>query len=136
MESNLNSFIAGGGILNKKWPYRDSKHSGKRRERHDHRLPVEQEKAMLQYAEESTGVDPVEEVVQFFREKQKGVSRVRKFWDALKESTISQILLIALFGGGTIYLLVTGQPVPGELWGIDATIVGFFFGSKLQKIAK
>lgn len=61
---------------------------------------------------------------------------MRKFWDLLKESVIGQVILIVMFGGITVYLLATGQEVPGELWAINATIVGFFFGSKVAASSK
>ena len=68
--------------------------------------------------------------VTFYREE---VTKVNKFWELLRQSTIGQLALALLWGGLTAYLLVTGQPVPGEVWGINGIIVGFFFGAKLRQ---
>ena len=73
------------------------------------------------------------EPIQFFREEK---STMKRFWDLLKESTIGQISLALLWGGVTAYLLVTGQPVPGEVWGINGAIIGFFFGAKVRQITR
>lgn len=70
------------------------------------------------------------EPIIFFREEG---DKVNEFWDLLRQSTIGQIALALLWGGLTAYLLVTGQPVPGEVWGINGIIVGFFFGAKLRQ---
>lgn len=56
---------------------------------------------------------------------------MRKFWDLVRESVIGQIALALMFGGVTVYLLVTGKPVPGELWATNTAMIGFYFGSKV-----
>ena len=100
--------------MNKHWPNYKSKWPGKRK-----RKPPG----------DSLGKEPIV----FYRE---GGSIVRKFWDALGESTIGQITLAVMWGGATIYLLVTKQPVPTEVWAINTLILGFFFGSKVKQAMK
>jgi len=58
-----------------------------------------------------------------------------KFWELLEKSTIVSGLLAVSVVGAVIYLSVTAQPVSEVLVGAMFTIIGFFFGSKLQQAA-
>jgi len=85
---------------------------------------------------EEAQVSEPEDVVQFFREKQKGKRRMNKFWDALKESVILQGVITVMVLGLIIFLLATKQEVPEQLWTAFALILGFFFGSKVERARK
>lgn len=80
--------------------------------------------------------DPTYEVVQFFREKQKGGSRMETLLGLIKDSTIAQGFITAACVLSTCYLWVTGQEVPQELWTMDTIVIGYFFGSKTWKAKK
>jgi uncharacterized membrane protein YfcA len=55
-----------------------------------------------------------------------------KFWEALKESIITQSILTLAIWAAVIYLACTGQTIP-EILGVGAgTILGYWFGSKNQ----
>ena len=55
-----------------------------------------------------------------------------EFWALMKESTIMQGVLTLSLWGTVIYLVVVGQPVP-DLIAMGATsILGFWFGTKVQ----
>ena len=97
--------------MNKRWPNGESKHSGKKRT--GRKTP-------------NLGLEPI----LFFRE---GDTEMKRFWDLLAASTIGQITLAVMWGGVTIYLLVTKQPIPTEVWAINTLTLGFFFGSKLRQ---
>ena len=58
-----------------------------------------------------------------------------KFWDLLDKSVIvSGIVTVALVGV-CCYLFAIQAPVPELLGYALTTILGFFFGSKVQKVA-
>ena len=52
----------------------------------------------------------------------------------LPTGTVRGILALALTGS-TIYLFVTGQPVPDPLLAINALVVGNYFGSRATESA-
>ena len=54
-----------------------------------------------------------------------------KFYELLKESTISQALITVGVVGVWLYLVATGQTVPEELAAILTLVFGFYFGSKV-----
>ncbi len=56
---------------------------------------------------------------------------MQTFWSLLQESVIVQGVITVLVVGATVYLSVTGQPVPDNLKDITGLVVGFYFGSKL-----
>jgi len=78
---------------------------------------------------------PPVDIVNFFRDKVKGVSKMQRFWDLLRESVIVQGVITCAFVGTTCYLWATGQAVPQELWTANTVVIGFFFGAKTQQIA-
>jgi hypothetical protein len=55
-----------------------------------------------------------------------------KFWELLERSVIFQGVLVISVVGAYLYLIVTGRPIPNELHLMAGTIVGFFFGGKVQ----
>lgn len=77
---------------------------------------------------------PPDDIVDFFRVKVKGVSKMQRFLDLLRESVIVQGFITASFVVTTCYLWATGQPVPQELWTANTVVLGFFFGAKTQQI--
>ena len=58
-----------------------------------------------------------------------------KFWELLEQSTIVSGLVTLSLVGCCIYLWCTQQPVPDLLATALMTILGFFFGAKMQKAA-
>jgi hypothetical protein len=55
-----------------------------------------------------------------------------QFWQALKDSVITQSILTLAIWGAVIYLACTAQTIP-EILGVGAgTILGYWFGSKNQ----
>ena len=72
------------------------------------------------------------EPILFFRN---GGTNVKKFWDLFAKSIIIQGILTLSVLGLIAYLLVVNREVPSELWSVFSLIVGFFFGSKLQRAA-
>lgn len=48
------------------------------------------------------------------------------------ETVVPQMIITLLFGGATVYLIVTGQEIPQWLLTIDGLIVGFYFGSDFE----
>lgn len=56
-----------------------------------------------------------------------------KFWDLLKESVIFSGIITVALTGAAVYLWVTGQQVPEELYLLLGTVVGFFFGGKVER---
>ena len=56
---------------------------------------------------------------------------VTKFFDALRESIITQSIITVLVVGAWIYLVVSSLPIPQELTQTMFIIIGFYFGSKV-----
>jgi len=54
-----------------------------------------------------------------------------RFWDLLQQSVIVQGLVTLALVGVTVYLYVTGQPIPDTLLNFDYLVLGFFFSSKI-----
>lgn len=52
--------------------------------------------------------------------------------DLLRESVLIQGILTLSVIGAALYLIVTRQPVPPELFQLMWAIVGFYFGSKVE----
>ena len=52
------------------------------------------------------------------------------FWTLLKESVIVQAILTLGFSGAVVYMLLVGQTVPNEMWGVFTLLLGFWFGTK------
>lgn len=61
---------------------------------------------------------------------------MRKFWDLVKDSTITQGTITIGVIGVSCYLWATGQIVPDRLWTADTLVLGFFFGAKLAQAIK
>ncbi|MBU2060146.1 MAG: hypothetical protein KKB38_20745 [Gammaproteobacteria bacterium] len=57
-----------------------------------------------------------------------------KFWQLLKESTVTQATITVAVVGVSCYLWATGQQIPQELWTADTFVLGFFFGAKTMQI--
>ena len=57
---------------------------------------------------------------------------MNKFWALLEESVIVQSFITASLIGALVYLWVTGQTVPAELYAFVSLITGYWFGSKSQ----
>lgn len=55
---------------------------------------------------------------------------LERLLDLLKESVITQSMLVLLIFGPIAYLVITGNPIPLQLntWG--SVVIGFFFGAK------
>jgi hypothetical protein len=87
------------------------------------------------FGRESDIAAPPEDIVQFFRDKAKGESNMKQFWNLVRESIIAQGFVTTCFVATTCYLWATGQAVPQELWTADTIVLGFFFGAKAQQIS-
>ncbi len=55
------------------------------------------------------------------------------FLDLFQQSVIMQGLLSLLVIGLWGYMVVTGQEIPSELSALVTLVVGFFFGSKVER---
>ena len=55
--------------------------------------------------------------------------------DLLKESVLSQALLIGLVFGPVAYCVIVNQPVPDVLWGFGGAIIGFYFRVKIERFS-
>ena len=53
------------------------------------------------------------------------------FYEALRESILTQALITVGVVGVWLFLIATGQPIPAELSGILTLVIGFYFGSKV-----
>ena len=51
--------------------------------------------------------------------------------ELLKESTLVQAFVTALYTCVVLYLVATGQPVVDRVWYVYTALLGFWFGSKL-----
>lgn len=58
-----------------------------------------------------------------------------KFWELLEKSVLVSGVLAVTVVGSVVYLAVTGDPIPEALSIAMGTIIGFFFGAKVQKTA-
>jgi len=58
---------------------------------------------------------------------------VQKFWELMEKSVIVQATVTAALVGTACYLWATGQPVPTLLAGTLGTVLGFWFGTKVQQ---
>ena len=57
---------------------------------------------------------------------------MQKFWQLLEESVIIQGIVTVALIGAMIYLWVSGQDVPSELYAFGGLVLGYYFGSKVQ----
>lgn len=64
-----------------------------------------------------------------------GRNRMDKFWELVEQSVIFTGFIASLLVGACVYLWVTGQEVPQELYTALTTVIAFFFGSKAQRVA-
>ena len=60
---------------------------------------------------------------------------IDRFWGLLEKSTLVQASVTLLLVGTTCYLWGTGRPVPVALAGLLGTVMGFWFGTKVQQYA-
>ena len=56
-----------------------------------------------------------------------------KFWELMEKNVLVSSLLAAGLVGAVIYLAVTGQPIPEIIAALCGTVVGYFFGAKVQQ---
>ena len=54
------------------------------------------------------------------------------FWRLLEKSTITSGILATMLIASVCYLAVTQQPIPDLLTVATSTLLGFFFGSKVE----
>jgi len=52
----------------------------------------------------------------------------------MRQSVIVQALLTLMIWSGIIYLYIIGKPVPDPLLFSGGTILGFYFGAKIQNL--
>lgn len=58
-----------------------------------------------------------------------------KFWELMEKNVLVSSLLAAGLVGAVIYLAVTGRPIPEIISALAGTVVGYFFGAKVQQAA-
>ena len=51
------------------------------------------------------------------------------------DSVITQAVVTVMALGATLWIVIEGRTVPGELWAIDGLALGFYFGGKVQSTA-
>jgi hypothetical protein len=51
--------------------------------------------------------------------------------ELLKTSVLTQALVTLIVLVVDCYLIIAGENVPPELWGITSLVIGFYFGSKV-----
>ena len=56
--------------------------------------------------------------------------------ELLRESVLIQAMITLIVVTGVVYLYTSGKPVPQELWSLVSLIVGFYFGSKVERQAQ
>jgi len=59
---------------------------------------------------------------------------VERFWDLLQESVILSGLVALALVFTCCYLMATGQPVPELLAFALTSVLGYFFGAKVEKV--
>lgn len=52
----------------------------------------------------------------------------------MPEGSVRGLLAMGLVLGITGFLLLTGQEVPDALWGLDGTVVGFYFATAPKRV--
>ena len=60
------------------------------------------------------------------------MNKVDKFWMLLEKSTLTSGVLSVLLVGSVCYLAIVGKPIPDLLTVSTGTIMGFFFGVKVE----
>lgn len=56
-----------------------------------------------------------------------------KFWELMEKNVLVSSLLAAGLVGSVIYLAVSGQEIPEIISALAGTVVGYFFGAKVQQ---
>lgn len=56
-----------------------------------------------------------------------------KFWELMEKNVLVSSLLAAGLVGAVIFLAVTGKPIPEIIAALCGTVVGYFFGAKVQQ---
>jgi len=56
--------------------------------------------------------------------------------ELLRESVLIQAVITLIVVTGVVYLYASGRPVPQELWSLVSLIIGFYFGSKVERQAQ
>lgn len=100
--------------MNKHWPHKGSKYVGKKHEKRD--TP-------------NLGLEPII----FFREED---NKMSKFWELLKESTITQAAITIILTVTVCYMAGTGQPIPDLIAYGFMSALSFFLGAKTQQILR
>ena len=57
---------------------------------------------------------------------------MKEFWSLFKESVIVQAVIATMLLGTICYMYASGQAVPDTLVIAFGTVLGFYFGSKVQ----
>ena len=57
---------------------------------------------------------------------------MKRFWELFQQSLIVQAMITLIAIGVACYLMATGQEVPELLGYIVTTVLGFYFGTKVQ----
>lgn len=58
-----------------------------------------------------------------------------KFWELMEKNVLVSSMLAAGLVGTVMYLAITGQPIPEIIAALCGTVVGYFFGAKVQQAA-
>ena len=58
------------------------------------------------------------------------------FWELMRQSVIVQALLTLFIWVTILYLYATGKVVPDTLLFAGSTILGFYFGAKVQNLVQ
>lgn len=56
-----------------------------------------------------------------------------KFWELMEKNVLVSSLLAVGLVGTVVYLGITGRPIPEVIVGLCGTVVGYFFGAKVQQ---
>ena len=59
-------------------------------------------------------------------------SRFSQIIELMRDSVITQALVTVMALAATLWIVIEGRTVPGELWAIDGLTLGFYFGGKVQ----
>src|SRR5690242_14206037 len=55
--------------------------------------------------------------------------------ELMRDSVITQAVVTVMALAATLWMVIEGRTVPGELWAIDGLTLGFYFGGKVQSSA-
>lgn len=56
---------------------------------------------------------------------------MKSFYDALRESIITQAVITVIVVAAWVFLEISGKPVPQDLTQVLFIVIGFYFGSKV-----